>query len=109
MENGITAVVIGGGLSGRLRADDEHVPKVLAPVVLGPAQRIVDFPPLIPDGPASDFVKDVFPAAVKAGEALLGYPETGRLSDRGSPERYDRFARSRDQDPRLKELPYGQA
>jgi mannose-1-phosphate guanylyltransferase/phosphomannomutase len=68
------------------------------PVVLGPAQRIVDFPryapagqaglllsPLwiirrrlfhfIPDGPASDLVKDVFPAAVKAGEVLLGYRE----------------------------------
>ena len=86
------------------------------PVVLGPAQRIVDFPryappgqaclalsPLwivrrrifhfIPDGPASDFVKDVFPAVVKAGEALLGYPEAGLLADLGSAERYDRFTR----------------
>jgi len=87
------------------------------PVVLGPAQRIVDFPryppeggrglalsPLwilrrgiyhfIPDGPACDFVKEAFPAAVKAGEVLLGYHETGVLADLGSPERYDRFTRS---------------
>jgi len=86
------------------------------PVVLGPAQRIVDFPryappgqaclalsPLwivrrsifhfVPDEAASDFVKDVFPAVVKAGEALLGYPETGPLTDLGSAERYDRFTR----------------
>ena len=87
------------------------------PVVLGPAQRIVDFPryappgqsslvlsPLwivrrgvfhfVPDNAASDFVKEGFPAVVKAGEALLGYPETGMLADLGSPERYDRFTRS---------------
>lgn len=87
------------------------------PVALGPSQRIVDFPlyppegkpglvlaPLwiirrgifhfVPDVPASDFVKDAFPAAVKAGEALLGYHETGALTDLGSPERYDRFTRS---------------
>jgi NDP-sugar pyrophosphorylase family protein len=86
------------------------------PVVLGPAQRIVDFPlyappgratlalsPLwivrrrifhfVPDNSASDFVKDVFPAVVKAGEALSGYPEAGLLADLGSPERYDRFTR----------------
>jgi NDP-sugar pyrophosphorylase family protein len=102
------------------------------PVVLGPAQHIVDFPryappgqaglalsPLwiirrrlfhfIPDGPASDFVKDVFPAAVKAGEALLGYPETGLLADLGSAERYDRFLRSRDKNKHLRGLPHGQA
>jgi mannose-1-phosphate guanylyltransferase/phosphomannomutase len=102
------------------------------PVALGPAQRIVDFPryvppgqscltlsPLwiirrrlfhfIPDGPASDFVKDVFPAAVKAGEALLGYPETGLLADLGSAEGYERFARSREKSQRPKEQPRGQA
>jgi NDP-sugar pyrophosphorylase family protein len=85
-------------------------------VVLGPAQQVIDFPlyppegksgmalsPLwiirrgifrfVSDGPASDFVKDVFPAAVKAGEALMGYHETGILSDLGSPERYERFCR----------------
>ena len=102
------------------------------PVVLGPAQRIVDFPryappgkvglalsPLwiirrrlfhfIPDGPASDFVKDVFPAAVKAGEALLGYPETGRLADLGSTERYDQFTRSLVKDKCPRASPHGQA
>jgi len=87
------------------------------PVALGPAQRIVDFPrypqaggpslalsPLwilrreifhfVPDAQASDFVRDVFPAVVKAGEPLLGYHEPGVLADLGSPERYDRFTRS---------------
>ncbi|MCX5796759.1 MAG: nucleotidyltransferase family protein [Elusimicrobia bacterium] len=102
------------------------------PVALGPAQRIVDFPrystpgqtclalsPLwiirrgllhfVPDGPASDFVKDVFPAAVKAGEALQGYPETGLLADLGSPERYERFTRSLAKGKALKEATHGQA
>jgi NDP-sugar pyrophosphorylase family protein len=102
------------------------------PVALGPAQRIVDFPrfaaagqpglalsPLwiirrslfhfIPDGPASDFVKDVFPAVVKAGEALLGYPETGLLADLGSAERYDRFARSLEKNKQPKGPPHGKA
>jgi NDP-sugar pyrophosphorylase family protein len=87
------------------------------PVVLGPAHRIVDFPryhpearpgpevsPLwiirrallrfVPEGAASDFVRDVFPAAVKAGEALMGYRETGTLADLGSPDRYELFAKS---------------
>ena len=63
----------------------------------------------IPDGPASDFVKDVFPAAVKAGEALLGYPETGVLADLGSPERYDRFTRSLVKNKNPRELSHGQA
>ena len=102
------------------------------PVVLGPAQRIVDFPryappgqaglalsPLwivrrqlfhfIPDGAASDFIKDVFPAVVRAGETLLGYPETGLLSDIGSPEHYDRFTRRRSKNEHRREIPHGQA
>jgi len=101
-------------------------------VVLGPAQRIVDFPrysppgqaglaisPLwiirrrlfhfIPDGAASDFIKDVFPAVVRAGETLLGYPETGLLSDIGSPEHYDRFTRRRSKNEHRREIPHGQA
>ncbi|MDD5627704.1 MAG: nucleotidyltransferase family protein [Elusimicrobia bacterium] len=102
------------------------------PVVLGPAQRIVEFPryaapgqaclalsPLwvirralfhfVPDGAASDFVKDVFPAAVKAGESLLGYPETGLLADLGSPERYERFVKSLGKGRGPRETAHGQA
>jgi mannose-1-phosphate guanylyltransferase/phosphomannomutase len=102
------------------------------PVALGPAQRIVDFPrygppgqsclalsPLwilrrrllhfIPDEAASDFVKDVFPAAVKAGEALLGFPETGLLADLGSPERFERFSRGLVKNKQVKELSHGKA
>jgi NDP-sugar pyrophosphorylase family protein len=88
-------------------------------VILGPGGRIMDLPsrssagagglalsPLwvirrgllhfVPDAGSSDFVKDVFPAVVKAGETILGYGETGTISDLGSPERYERFLRNRD-------------
>lgn len=89
------------------------------PVVLGPERSIVDFPRqrglgeppglavsslwilrrallhFVPDGAASDFVKDVFPAAVKAGESLAAYLESGLLADLGSPERYARFLKAR--------------
>jgi len=84
-------------------------------VALGPGQRIVDFPlcaaadqpgfalsPLwiirrgifhfVPDNLPSDFVKDVFPAVIKAGEALVGYHESGLLADIGSPQRYALFS-----------------
>ncbi len=89
------------------------------PVVLGPERAIVDFPrqrgpgeppgwgvsplwvlrrPLlhfVPDGAASDFLKDVFPAALKSGEPLAAHLEPGRLEDLGSPERYARFRKAR--------------
>ncbi len=47
----------------------------------------------VPDDGPSDFLKDVFPAAVKAGENLFAYPETGPLRDLRTPDRYEKFAK----------------
>lgn len=85
-------------------------------VVMGPERRILDFPEgpwkqgnamvasklwvirrsllhYVPDEGASDFLHDVFPAIVRAGGDLRGYPEAGELVDLGEPDVYERFAR----------------
>jgi NDP-sugar pyrophosphorylase family protein len=46
----------------------------------------------VPDERPSDFLLDVFPAALNAGKALIAYPEKGTLVDLGAPGAYDRFA-----------------
>jgi NDP-sugar pyrophosphorylase family protein len=47
----------------------------------------------VPEEGPSDFLKDVFPAAVKAGADLFAYPETGPLCDLRTPARYEKFAK----------------
>ncbi|MBI4678708.1 MAG: nucleotidyltransferase family protein [Elusimicrobia bacterium] len=85
-------------------------------VVMGPLRRIASFPEYQSDDPAamaavpvwiirrqllhhvpgeapSNFLKDVFPAVVRAGQELYGYPVTGEAADIGTPERFERFSR----------------
>lgn len=88
-------------------------PEGCDPVVLGPSRRIVEFPiqrpakggtalsplwiirrallHLVPETSPSDFVKDVFPAALRRNEPLVGYPEAGVLADLGAPDRYSQL------------------
>ncbi len=82
-------------------------------VVFGPLRAIVDFPDyhdppqgvgvsplwiisrfllhLAGEAAPSDFLRDVFPVALRRGELLVGCPETGLLADLGSLERYVEF------------------
>lgn len=85
-------------------------------VVMGPSRRIIDFPDgtqnlrpdmaalklwiirrpllhLVPDERPSDFLKDIFPAALRAGESIVGYPEAGALLDLAAPGVYERLLR----------------
>lgn len=85
-------------------------------VVMGPSRRVVKFPEYQSDDPSamaaasvwiirrsllhhvadegpSDFLKDVFPAALRAGEELYGYPVSGEVADLGTPERLERFSK----------------
>ncbi len=96
------------GLEGDgLRAINSGSPQV----VIGPGRRIMEMPqtpkadaggasgvglgvirrPLlhfVPDRGASDFLRDIFPAAVRAGEDLRAYPLPGELHEIGTPELY---------------------
>ena len=47
----------------------------------------------VPDGRSSDFLRDIFPAALKGGETLFAYPEKGLLRDLDTPARYEKFAK----------------
>lgn len=81
-------------------------------VVMGPSLEIIDFPDgtqssrpemaalkvwiirrsllhFVPDDRPSDFIKDIFPAVIKAGESIVGYPESGELLDIGAPGVYE--------------------
>lgn len=49
----------------------------------------------VPENSTSDFIKDVFPSAIKSGETLTGYLQAGTLEDLGSPERYAKFSAAR--------------
>lgn len=78
------------------------------PVALGPGQAIHDFPrrPLVggyplavspawifrrgflhsvPDQGPCDFIRDAFPAALRRGQALLGYPDNALVADLSLP------------------------
>ncbi len=84
------------------------------PVVMGPSRLIVGLPlttdagvktaaagPLcvvrrglmhyVPDEVPSDLVRDVFPAALRAGESMAGFPWTGTTEDLGTPAHYEKF------------------
>lgn len=85
-----------------------------SPVVMGPSRLIVSLPLTTDDGPKglaagplailrrglmhfvadegpSDLVRDAFPAALKAGESLFGFPWPGTAADLGTPDRYEKF------------------
>jgi mannose-1-phosphate guanylyltransferase/phosphomannomutase len=80
------------------------------PITLGPGQAVLDFPkrPLVggyplalspawiirrgflqgvPDDGACDFVRDAFPAALRRGHALLGYPDNALVADLSLPQK----------------------
>ncbi|MFA6318012.1 MAG: nucleotidyltransferase family protein [Elusimicrobiota bacterium] len=85
-------------------------------VVMGPERRVVNFPEYPSDDPAamaavpvwiirrgllhhvpdegpSSFLKDVFPAVVRAGQEIYGFPVTGEAVDIGTPERLEKLSR----------------
>ncbi|MBI5625002.1 MAG: nucleotidyltransferase family protein [Elusimicrobia bacterium] len=85
-------------------------------VVMGPSRRVVSFPDYpsddpeamaavpvwiirrallhhVPDEGPCSFLKDVFPAAVRAGHELYGFPVAGEALDIGTPERLDQLSR----------------
>jgi NDP-sugar pyrophosphorylase family protein len=47
----------------------------------------------IPVSGMSDFARDIFPAAVKAGEKLMAYETSELVMDVGTPARYEKFNR----------------
>ncbi len=47
----------------------------------------------VPDDRPSDFLRDIFPAAVKAGEKLFAYEGSGLLRDLDTPDRYEKFTK----------------
>jgi histidinol-phosphate phosphatase family protein len=47
----------------------------------------------IPEGKSSDFVKDVFPAMLAAGEPLYGYRTSEYIKDMGTAERFEKVSR----------------
>lgn len=49
--------------------------------------------PYIPEGRPSDFVKDVFPAMLAAGEPLYGYRTSEYIKDMGTAERFEKVGR----------------
>ncbi|MBI5882892.1 MAG: nucleotidyltransferase family protein [Elusimicrobia bacterium] len=85
-------------------------------VVMGPSRRVVSFPEYpsddpeamaavpvwiirrqllhhVPDEGPSSFLKDVFPAVLRAGHELYGFPVEGEALDLGTPERLERLSR----------------
>jgi mannose-1-phosphate guanylyltransferase/phosphomannomutase len=49
---------------------------------------------LIPDVGLSDFARDVFPAAARAGDKMMAYETTDFVRDIGTPSRYEKFLES---------------
>lgn len=96
-EHGCAGVGVILGPGGRVMDLSSHPGPDSADLALSPIwvirRGLLHF---VPDAAASDFVKDVFPAMIKAGEAILGYGESGGIFDLGSVERYERFVRGRE-------------
>lgn len=111
----VATLAVHSGSKTRAKAPAEAVAESHF-VSLGPSQSIMDFPPSpddggkpmtaaklwivrrallhhVPDDRPSDFMKDVFPAALRSGESLAGYPAPEGLFDLGSPDLYESFCR----------------